>query len=640
MRRQTLGPLDPNSRPHAIRLSLGPSKPLRGHSRMSIVSRPSLSGLVSGSGSNWNLPLTGIGSGGTVAMEKIEKQGRMSIAQGRQSVMPGGKLAKDPREMDKNATKRNVGLLMEFLVQAGFEGANGKAMSAPSDKEFVQVMAFLMNRFDPAYYAVIMKNDKEGWPDKVINFFKVAGYPFSMSKSSLQSVGAPHAWPVVLAALIWLIQAMDFDALCEIADPYEHFVFDKLSVAYPMYLSQADNENRDEEFLENEIERSLKTEVDSIAAEIKAFEKDASDVIAEIVDLEKKHPSVATLTAQQAGFSAQIANLKSSIATGKEEFENLLSTLEASKSEYLQAVEDLAATEQEHANLINALNIQEANLPDIKRMLSEKSLLEDTLTALSKQFDEITKRKKDCVSNALVILDKIVSDCVKYNELAKNLEMTPVDARNANGVHLEVTVKFIDNLKYALGLETLELTQSELANINMNELVSLNMKTQVKPVLTKLKEQFGEKLKMLSKDVRDASRKLSELNEKFTDKSDELNTLTTRFNKLDKAYKEDREVMNTDLKATVSSVEDLELSLRDVTHSIGVCNSTKSGLMVKAEQLLLEKESVEKNIQQSRDNWEVQIYALVDLLSKHKLAVTQKLEETLRKTQRMKTSVM
>ena len=34
----------------------------------------------------------------------------------------------------------------------------------------------------------------------------VLRYPFNISKSNLHSVGSPHAWPIILGALCWLIE--------------------------------------------------------------------------------------------------------------------------------------------------------------------------------------------------------------------------------------------------------------------------------------------------------------------------------------------------------------------------------------------------------------------------------------------------
>ena len=33
-------------------------------------------------------------------------------------------------------------------------------------------------------------------------------YPFNISKSHLQAVGSPHAWPSLLAGLVWIVELL------------------------------------------------------------------------------------------------------------------------------------------------------------------------------------------------------------------------------------------------------------------------------------------------------------------------------------------------------------------------------------------------------------------------------------------------
>ena len=51
------------------------------------------------------------------------------------------------------------------------------------------------------------------WPDfafgkkaeeQVPDVLKILGYPFVISKTAMYSVGSPHTWPTLLAALTWL----------------------------------------------------------------------------------------------------------------------------------------------------------------------------------------------------------------------------------------------------------------------------------------------------------------------------------------------------------------------------------------------------------------------------------------------------
>ena len=61
----------------------------------------------------------------------------------------------------------------------------------------------------------------------------------------------------------------------------------------------------------------------------------------------------------------------------------------------------------------------------------------------------------------------------------------------------------------------------------------------LQPVLDKMKEQFGQSLKQLSREVRDAEKRSADCRERATDRDDELAQMQTRFAKLDHAYKEE-----------------------------------------------------------------------------------------------------
>ena len=42
--------------------------------------------------------------------------------------------------------------------------------------------------------------------EEVPRMFKLHGYPFTICKSAMFTIGSPHTWPTMLAALSWLRQ--------------------------------------------------------------------------------------------------------------------------------------------------------------------------------------------------------------------------------------------------------------------------------------------------------------------------------------------------------------------------------------------------------------------------------------------------
>lgn len=49
-----------------------------------------------------------------------------------------------------------------------------------------------------------------------MSWFKFLGYPYQIAKSHITAVGSPHAWPSLLACLIWLIELLNYDEMAGI----------------------------------------------------------------------------------------------------------------------------------------------------------------------------------------------------------------------------------------------------------------------------------------------------------------------------------------------------------------------------------------------------------------------------------------
>ena len=154
------------------------------------------------------------------------KHGRQSLAPGQQaavdrrkssmmgamgrrsSVAPGasGRKPGDPRQISDKAFKdRSIKKLIEYLVEHGYERTlSPQILTAPSTKDFVFIVSFLVRAAIPNF-----KFDAK-FEDELPQVLKALGYPYNISKSALQSVGAPHAWPTLLAALAWLVDLLNY----------------------------------------------------------------------------------------------------------------------------------------------------------------------------------------------------------------------------------------------------------------------------------------------------------------------------------------------------------------------------------------------------------------------------------------------
>ena len=68
---------------------------------------------------------------------------------------------------------------------------------------YVSVLQFLMSFIWPKYK---VGNKIE---EKVPSMLKQLGYPFSITKSAMFSVGSPLTWPALLAALSWMREQIE-----------------------------------------------------------------------------------------------------------------------------------------------------------------------------------------------------------------------------------------------------------------------------------------------------------------------------------------------------------------------------------------------------------------------------------------------
>ncbi|XP_053561117.1 kinetochore protein NDC80 homolog [Bombina bombina] len=112
---------------------------------------------------------------------------------------------KDPRPVhDKAFIQQCIRQLCEFLNENGYSPAvTVKSLQGPSTKDFLKIFTFLISFICPDYEIPDSKFEEE-----IPRMFKELGYPFVLSKSSMYTVGAPHTWPQIVVALVWLLDSI------------------------------------------------------------------------------------------------------------------------------------------------------------------------------------------------------------------------------------------------------------------------------------------------------------------------------------------------------------------------------------------------------------------------------------------------
>jgi kinetochore protein NDC80 len=124
----------------------------------------------------------------------------------------GNNSKSDPRPSDKASFLSNINTLTNYLISHNYPHLlSSKSLQGPSGKEFQQIMEFLIQHFDPSFSIVKPEED-------IPYILKALRYPFQISPKSLLSVGSPHTWPPVLAALVWIVDLLTYEYTLQDSD--------------------------------------------------------------------------------------------------------------------------------------------------------------------------------------------------------------------------------------------------------------------------------------------------------------------------------------------------------------------------------------------------------------------------------------
>ena len=223
-RRATLGPV--SSSTLNSRLSLGPAK-TNDHK---LSSRMSIGGILNqtinsniGGFSNTGRPSYLNSSRKSLSIQQQQQQqssllsstaiasGTATTGQSRTNNISSASRLPDPRSIgEKQFMNNSIRQLIDYLTKHSYDGAiSPKILSKPTNKDFMNITLFLFKQYDPNYKFT------GKFEDEMITMFKYLGYPFNICKSNISAVGSPHTWPTLLACIMWLVELLNYNEVCD-----------------------------------------------------------------------------------------------------------------------------------------------------------------------------------------------------------------------------------------------------------------------------------------------------------------------------------------------------------------------------------------------------------------------------------------
>ncbi|XP_052317030.1 kinetochore protein NDC80 homolog isoform X1 [Oncorhynchus keta] len=459
----------------------------------------------------------------------------------------GAEKMKDPRPLhDKAYVQQCIRQLCEFLSEKGFPGSMSvKSLQSPSTKEFLKIFEFIYCLLDPTFQMPTSKVEEE-----VPRILKDLGYPFVLSKSSMYSVGAPHTWPQVLGAVVWLIDTVkvfccmsdqdllfaDFsDGSTEIEDGVEFnkLFLDYTAETYNKFMQGADTFDEEDADYLAKLKRLYNVD-EGLLASMEEKYRILSD---EVERLEKESQTDRLMVKRTEKVKLQtdlqkLQSYRSNLESFKANLENKASGLaEEMEASGLQ-VETL---KQEESRLQHILSTQKFTPADIERINWEKRELQQTINSLSKSLEQAEQH----MWNEEIALAKAKETAevklAEYHKLARKLKLIPVSAENACGYDFEIR------------------TSTEYGPSTMAQ-----CRTQIQQLLRKLITDVDEECSRLTDMKLSLEESIEQVNSNISDKANDLKQLREQIRRLDEQLEQDMQDMAHEEQKWSAEMESVE----------------------------------------------------------------------------------
>ncbi|KAL4660489.1 hypothetical protein GN956_G545 [Arapaima gigas] len=432
---------------------------------------------------------------------------------------------KDPRPLhDKSFIQQCIKHLCEFLSEQGFPGMMSvKALQSPSTKEFLKIFEFVYSLLDPTFQIPTSKTEEE-----IPRLLRDLGYPFALPKSSMYSVGAPHTWPQVLGALIWLIDTVklfnnmkeqdllftDFPESCteiENGADFNKLFLDYTAETYNRFMQGADTfEEEDQEYI-----AKLKKlyNVDEVMLESLAEKHRALSEEAEKLEKESQADRLEAKRTEKQKRQMDLEKLQSY----RSEMESFKSTLENKAtgiSEELEATDlQVETLKQEKARLQHILLNQKFSPADIERINRERNELQQTINSLTMSLKEAQQHMWSEEIALAKVKEEAEMELAEYHNLARKLKLIPSTAQNACGRDFEIKVTS------ECGPSTMAQYKVQIVNPLRNMVseveeeigILLNKKLSLEEAVEQVRSNIGDKMN----DIKDLKQQICKLDEQL-----------------------------------------------------------------------------------------------------------------------------
>lgn len=423
----------------------------------------------------------------------------------------------DPRNIgDKQFMNNSIRLLVNYLTEHNFDHAiSPKILTRPSNKDFNNIVLFLFQQID---YNFVCTGKFE---DEVVSFFKQLGYPCQISKANISAAGTPHAWPSLLAGLVWLVELLNYDneviintsneimtTINETTSDYnsiedkimnEKLFYNYLHKAYGLFLSGDDDRYNE---LETKFINSYETQNTKIKDQILVLELRNQSLSSEIDLIESRRAYLPELESKKQDYQRDLLKFEQLIDQLEKHKEQLANKTKTRQSDLEKLKISIVGMNEETEGLRQRIDQQELSPHDVRQMMTQKENLEQDLYSASQNKQLSQRRVYDTEQELREKVQELEAQSVRYNHVAESMLLVPETARNSNGRKLALEVDIRARRKDGLLLTdvqrdivpVLQSMKSDLSGQAVTTKTSmLTIQEEVEELETVLKENISNK---------------------------------------------------------------------------------------------------------------------------------------------------
>lgn len=424
-----------------------------------------------------------------------------------------------------------------------------KILTKPTTKDFTNIVLFLFRQIDPNYKCT------GKFEDEMIAMFKYLGYPFQISKSNISAVGSPHAWPTLLASIMWLVELLNYDEATansnlyavepELDDPSasEKAFYKYLHKAYGMFLS-----GRDEQYalLEEQFVASFENKNVLIRDQIEALEKRNQTLVHEIEEVKSRSAYLPKLENKKREFLADLRQFQALMEELVRHRDQLKEKTTSRQAEYDRLAESIKAEMDCIEDLNTRIGQQELSPEDVNNMVSERERLHEAHKAAGEKRLTMQRKTWELEVKLRDKVEELENAVRAYHEAAEELKLVPFNARNAHGQDLSIVIDIRAKRK--------------------DGLVKTDIQGSICPVLEHFRQNVAEATKTARSELLSVQDLMAELESSKTQLMEAQNTAEAKLRRAEGMYRREKDSLdqNVDLHGKeLDSMEARLVQLRD-----------------------------------------------------------------------------